>query len=97
MKGMVKLNNDQLVIKGDLARKLLKQGYDEDYIFTTYPIIHMGIHSNSIATSAGTASGSSSSGGYSGGGGGGGGRRWWRRRSLLNNKLKFLESKRYFI
>jgi hypothetical protein len=27
MKGMVDLNNDQLVIKGDLARKLLKQGY----------------------------------------------------------------------
>jgi hypothetical protein len=27
MKGMVDLSNDQLVIKGDLARKLLKHGY----------------------------------------------------------------------
>jgi uncharacterized membrane protein len=71
----------------EFKEELLKQGYDENYIYTTYPIIHMGINSHSFTSSVASMSGSSSSGGYSGGGGGGGGRRWRWRRSLLANKI----------
>lgn len=74
-------------VSKEFKEELLKQGYDENYIYTTYPFIHMGIYSHSLATSASSMSGTSSSGGYSGGGGGGGGRRWRWRRSFLNHKF----------
>jgi len=77
-------------VSKEFKDELLKQGYDENYIFTTYPMIHMGIYSHSVATSAASMSGSSSSGGYSGGGGGGGGRRWrWWRCLLICKSIKF--------
>jgi uncharacterized membrane protein len=79
-------------VSKEFKDELLKQGYDENYIFTTYPMIHMGIYSHSFATSAASMSGSSSSGGYSGGGGGGGGRRWrwWRCLLICKILLKFV-------
>lgn len=68
----------------EFKEELLSKGYDEDYIYTMYPIIHIGMNTTSFTSSAASATGSSSSGGYSGGGSGGGGRRWRRRWSLLN-------------
>lgn len=56
--------------------ELVANGYDDNYIYTYYPVINMSMHSDSISSSFA----SSSSGGYSGGGSGGGGRRrrrWW--------------------
>lgn len=72
-------------VSKEFKEELLAQGYDDDYIYTTYPVLNMSINSqrlnDSFATSTGT--GTSSSGGYSGGGsGGGGGRRWWWRHFL---------------
>jgi uncharacterized membrane protein len=58
-------------VSKEFKEELLKQGYDENYIYTTYPMIHMGIYSHSLSSSVSSMSGSSSSGGYSGGGGGG--------------------------
>ncbi|MDF2865411.1 MAG: hypothetical protein K0R72_220 [Clostridia bacterium] len=73
-------------VSKEFKEELLKQGYDEDYIYTTYPYIHMGIYSHALTTSVSTMSGTASSGGYSGGGGGG--RRWRWRRSFLSHKIK---------
>lgn len=75
----------------EFKEELLSKGYNEDYIYTTYPMIHIGMNTNSFTASAASATGSSSSsGGYSGGGSGGGGRRWRRRRSLLNIKSMYI-------
>lgn len=65
----------------EFKEELIKKGYDDDYIYSYYPMLNMSMHSAVIAASASTSTGSSGSGGYSGGGGGG--RRWWRRRCLL--------------
>lgn len=79
----------------EFKEELLNQGYDENYIYTTYPMIHMGMHASSFASTAGSASGTSSSGGYSGGGGGGGGRRWrWRRCLLISKKKRTEQNKK---
>jgi len=81
-------------VSKEFKDELLKQGYDENYIFTTYPMLHIAIYSHTFAASAASMSGSSSSGGYSGGGGGGGGRRWRWWRCLLvcenNMYIKFI-------
>lgn len=63
--------------------ELLKNGYDEDHIFMTYPMLNVAFNSATINSYAAPSTGSSSTGGYSGGGSGGGGRRWWRRRRFL--------------
>lgn len=57
--------------------ELIKNGYDEDYIYINYPMINMSMYASTISTYASSSTGSSSSGGYSGGGSGGGGRWWW--------------------
>ncbi len=70
-------------VSKEFKEELIKQGYDDDYIFTSYPILNMAIYSSTLNSYAAMSTGSASSGGYSGGGSGGGGRRWWRRWSLL--------------
>jgi len=71
-------------VSKEFKEELLKLGYDENYIYTTYPSINMGIYSQEITKSAVSMSGSSTSGGFrAGGGGGGGGRRWRWWRCLL--------------
>lgn len=67
----------------EFKEELLAKGYDEDYIYSYYPIVYVGIHSSTYTSYAASSTGSSSSGGYSGGGGGGGGRRRRRRRCVL--------------
>jgi uncharacterized membrane protein YgcG len=69
----------------EFKEELIKNGYDDNYIYTYYPILNMSMNSAVITASAGASTGSAGSGGYSGGGGGG--RRWWRRRCLLNLKI----------
>lgn len=78
-------------VSKEFKEELLAQGYDDDYIFMTYPVLNMSINSQNIAQSFATSTGSSSSGGYSGGGSGGGGGRRWRWRHLLkpNNYVKY--------
>ncbi|MDD2376940.1 MAG: DUF2207 domain-containing protein [Clostridia bacterium] len=73
-------------VSKEFKEELLSQGYDENYIYTTYPMLHMAVYSHAFTASAASMSGSSSSGGYSGGGGGGGRRRWWR--IILATKIK---------
>ena len=74
-------------VSKEFKEELLSQGYDENYIYTTYPMLHMAVYSHAFTASAASMSGSSSSGGYSGGGGGGGGRRRWRWRIILTAKI----------
>lgn len=70
-------------VSKEFKEELIAKGYDDDYIYMTYPILNMSIHSNDIYSSFVASTGSSSSGGYSGSGSGGGGGRRWRRRCLL--------------
>jgi uncharacterized membrane protein len=75
-------------VSKEFKEELLKQGYDEDYVYTNFAIINMSMHYTQISTTMASYTGSSSSGGYAGGGsggGGGGGRRRWR--ILGTNKL----------
>ena len=63
-------------VSEEFKAELISKGYDEDYIYTTYPLMGMAFHSVAFQSSIGSATsiaGSSSSGGYSGGG------RRWRR------------------
>lgn len=62
----------------EFKEELIKNGYNDDYIYANYPILCMSMYSSEMSSYAATSTGSSSSGGYSGGGSGGGGR-WWRR------------------
>lgn len=76
-------------VSKEFKEELIAQGYDDDYIYTTYPILNMSVHSTDIHSSFASSTGTSSSGGYSGSGsGGGGGRRWWRRSFLRISCLK---------
>ena len=61
-------------IAKEIQEELIKQGYEEEAIFTTYPILCVSHYSTSINHSISSYTGSSS-GGYSGGGSGGGRRR----------------------
>ena len=67
----------------EFKEELIKNGYDDDYIYTNYPVISMSMYCSELSSHAATSTGSSSSGGYSGGGSGGGGGRRWRRRFFL--------------
>lgn len=69
----------------EFKEELISQGYDDDYIYMTYPCLNMSMHSDDINQSFASSTGSSSSGGYSGGGSGGGGGRRWRWRHFLTN------------
>ncbi|MEG1705422.1 MAG: DUF2207 domain-containing protein [Clostridia bacterium] len=75
----------------EFKEELLANGYDEDYINTMYPMIYVGMHTNTYTSyaSGNGSSGSSSSGGYSGGGGGG--RRWRRRWRRWRWRWSFLK------
>lgn len=70
----------------EFKEELISQGYDDDYIYMTYPCLNMSMHSYDINQSFASSTGSSSSGGYSGGGSGGGGGRRWRRRHFLKHR-----------
>lgn len=58
--------------------ELIKNGYNDEYIYTNYPVLNMSMYSTQISSYS-----SGSTGGYSGSGSGGGGRRWRRRWFLL--------------
>ncbi|MEG0873130.1 MAG: DUF2207 domain-containing protein [Clostridia bacterium] len=60
----------------EFKEELIKNGYDDNYIYSTYPIMCISHDYAAISSSVATSTGTSSSGGYSGGGSGGGGR--WR-------------------
>lgn len=67
----------------EFKEELVKNGYNDDYIYTNYPMLCMSMYSSEMSSYAATSTGSSSSGGYSGGGSGGGGRRRRRWRFFL--------------
>ena len=76
-------------VSKEFKEELIKNGYDDDYIYSTYPLISLSAVSHSMVSSAmsSTSTGSSSSGGSSGGGSGGGGGRWPVVAVLSNTKL----------
>lgn len=57
-------------VSKEIKEELVKQGYDDNYIYMTYPIICMSHESQSVTGYVSNYTGSSS-GGYSGGGSGG--------------------------
>lgn len=73
----------------EFKEELIKQGYDNHYIYVNYPVLNVAVNSYAISSAVAASTGTSSSGGYSGGGsgGGGGGRRWRRRILKLKNLL----------
>ncbi len=73
-------------VSKEFKEELIAKGYDDDYIFITYPMLNMSMHTPQIYNSFEISTGSSSSGGFSGSGSGGGGGRWRRWRCLLRIK-----------
>lgn len=70
-------------VSKEFKEELLKQGYNEDYIYSNFIMINMTSHYTELSTSMAAYTGSSSSGGYGGGGSGGGGGGGRRRRRIL--------------
>lgn len=71
----------------EFKEELIRNGYDDDYIYINYPMINMAMYSSTISTYAASSTGSSSSGGFSGGGSGGGGRWRWPVVVLSKNNV----------
>ena len=57
-------------VSKEIKEELVKQGYDDNYIYMTYPMICMSHESQSVTGYVSNYTGTSS-GGYSGGGSGG--------------------------
>lgn len=60
-------------VSKEFKEELINNGYSDEQIYSTYPILGMSIYSHSFSTTISASSGSGYSGSGSGGGGGGGG------------------------